>query len=74
MPIDTELDNTFFTHNARFILPVPVPWLALAGMSRWEAVHTGTVARYIAVAGFSGVALLAYPAQRQVHRRRTETQ
>lgn len=68
MTIDTKPANTFFTTNVRFIVPIPL--LALAGMSLWDALHTGNTARYLAAMAFSGVALLTYWSQRQLYRQR----
>lgn len=68
MPTDTGYHHTFFIAHARFILPVP--WLALACMTVWDAIHTGAAGRWLPAAGFAGLALLMYLVQRHVHRQR----
>jgi len=62
---------TFFQRNARFI--VPLPWLILAAMKLWQAVHVGGAAHYTVAFGFGALALLTYLSQRVLYRKRIQS-
>lgn len=59
---------TFFQRNARFI--VPLPWLMLAAMKLWEAVHVGGVVNYVAAFAFAVLAACMYLSQRLQYMKR----
>jgi hypothetical protein len=59
---------TFFQRNSRFI--VPLPWLMLAAMKLWEAVHVGGVVNYVAAFAFVGLAGFMYLSQRLLYMKR----
>lgn len=61
---------TFFQRNARFI--VPLPWLMLAAMKLWEAVHVGGVANYAGAVGFAALAAVTYLSQRMLYLKRVQ--
>jgi hypothetical protein len=61
---------TFFQRNARFI--VPLPWLILAAMKLWQAVHVGGVVNYAGGLGFAVLAGLIYLNQRMLYLKRLQ--
>ena len=61
---------TFFQRNARFI--VPLPWLMLAAMKLWEAVHIGGAVHYAGAIAFAGLAAFTYLTQRLLYLKRLQ--
>jgi len=61
---------TFFQRNARFI--GPLPWLLLAAMKLWQAIHVGGVVHYAGALGFAGLAAFTYLSQRMLYLKRTQ--
>lgn len=61
---------TFFQRHARFI--VPLPWLVLAAMKLWAAVHVGGLVHYLGAVGFGALAVLAYLSQRMLYLKRLQ--
>jgi hypothetical protein len=62
---------TFFRQHARFI--VPLPFLLLALMKAWEAMHDGSDAQFLASVGFFGVAILSYWGQQHIYLERRKS-
>jgi len=49
---------------------LPLPWLLIAAIKLWQAVHTEEIVLYIEAFGFFGVAFLFYISQRYMHFKR----
>jgi hypothetical protein len=61
---------TFFQRNLRFI--APLPWLLLAAMKLWQAIHVGGTGHYAVVVMFIAVAAMFYIGQRHVYLQRLQ--
>lgn len=59
---------SFFQRNLRFI--APLPWLLLAAMKLWQAIHVGGTGHYAVVVLFIAVAAVFYIGQRQLYLQR----